>query len=86
MRVLLLILGVLIVSLGYAGELLVISSTQVPDASISVEQLADIYTLKKNFWADKTPVVPINREASSEERKTFSEAVFDLSPKSWLNI
>ena len=59
---------------------MVIASTQVPDVNISVKQLADIYTLKKNFWADQTQVVPVNREASSVEREKFSEAVFNLSP------
>ena len=81
MRVLLLILGVLWTSLGQAGGLLVITSTQVPDTAISAKQLADIYTSKKNFWADKTQIVPINREASSAERERFSEAVFNLSPQ-----
>jgi len=81
MRILLLILGILWASSGQAGGLLVIASPQVPDAAISVEQLADIYMLKKAFWSDKTPVVPVNREASSEEREKFSEAVFKLSPQ-----
>jgi len=60
---------------------LVIASTQVPDTTISVEQLADIYTLKKTFWANKIQVVPVNREASSAEREKFSEAIFKLSPQ-----
>ena len=81
MRVLLLIFGILWASPGQAGGLLVIVSTQVPDAAISVEQLADIYSLKKAFWSDKTPVGPINHEASSVEREKFSEAVFHLSPQ-----
>lgn len=81
MRTLLLILGVLWASLGQAGGLLVIASTQVPEATISSRQLADIYMLKKTFWADKTQVVPVNREASSEAREKFSEAVFNLSPQ-----
>lgn len=80
MRVLLLILGILWTLSGQAGGLLVIASTQLPDVNISVKQLADIYTLKRNFWADQTQVVPVNREASSVEREKFSEAVFNLSP------
>lgn len=81
MRALLLIFGILWTSLGQAEGLLVIASTQVPDATTSVEQLADIYTLKKILWANKTQVVPVNREASSVERENFSEAVFKLSPQ-----
>lgn len=81
MRALLLILGVLWASVGQARELLVIVSTKVPDASISAGQLASIYSLKKNFWADKTIIVPVNREASSAEREKFSEVVFHLSSR-----
>jgi ABC-type phosphate transport system substrate-binding protein len=81
MRALLLIFGVLWASLGQAEGLLVIASPQVPDAAISVKQLADIYAMKKDFWANKIQVVPVNREASSAEREKFSEAVFNLSPQ-----
>ena len=81
MRILLLIFGVLWTSAGQAGGLLVIASAQVPDTAISAKQLADIYLLKKSFWADNTQVVPVNREASSTEREKFSEAVFNLSPQ-----
>lgn len=79
MRALLLIFGVLWASLGQASGLLVIASTQVSEDTISVKQLADIYMLKKTFWADKTQVVPVNREALNPEREKFSETVFNLS-------
>lgn len=78
LRTLLLIFGILWIQLGQAGGLLVVASPQVPDDAVSVEQLADIYMLKKNFWADKTVVVPVNREASSPVREKFSESVFNL--------
>lgn len=81
MRILILIFGVLWTTAGQAGGLLVISSTQVPDTTISIKQLADIYLLKRTLWSDKTQVVPINREASSAEREKFSEAVFNLTPQ-----
>ncbi len=81
MRVLLLIFGVLWTSLSPAGGLLVIASPQLPDTTVSAGQLADIYMLKKNFWPDKTQVVPVNREASSEVREKFAEAIFNLSPQ-----
>lgn len=80
MRVLLLIFGILWTSLGQAG-LLVIVSTKVPGDSISVEQLADVYSLKKANWTNNIQVVPINREASSVEREKFSAAVLHLSPQ-----
>jgi len=81
MRALLLIFGILWIPLVQAGGLLVIASPQVPDATISVKQLADIYSLKKTFWAGNIQVVPVNREVSSVERENFSGAVFNLSPQ-----
>jgi ABC-type phosphate transport system substrate-binding protein len=77
----LLICGILWTSLAQADDLLVIASPQVPSNAISIRQLADIYTLKRNFWPDGTQVVPVNREASSEEREQFSQAVFNLSSR-----
>jgi len=79
MRALSLILGILWSSLVPAEGLLIIASPEVPDTAISVRQLADIYSLKKIFWADASQVVPVNREASSAEREKFSEAVFNLT-------
>ena len=81
MRRLLLILGIFVASLAQAGGLLVIASPQVPDAAISIEQLARIYTLKKTFWSNNIQVVPVNREVSSQERESFTEAVFEISPQ-----
>lgn len=81
MRAIILVLTVLWAAQGRAGELLVISSPQVPDNAISIKQLADIYMLKKTFWPGKVQVVPVNREALSLEREKFSEAVFNLPPQ-----
>jgi ABC-type phosphate transport system substrate-binding protein len=81
MRSLLLLFGVLLSSPVQAGGLLIIASPQVPVSAISVKQLADIYTLKKSFWAGNIQVVAVNREASSVERGIFTGAVFDLSPQ-----
>lgn len=60
---------------------MIIASPLVSDTAISIKQLADIYSLKKTFWADASPVVPVNREVSSVERTKFSEAVFNLPPQ-----
>lgn len=56
-----------------------IASPQVPDTAISIKQLADIYALKKTYWSNQTLMVPINREAGSNERDNFSEIVFKIS-------
>jgi len=81
MRILLLIIGVLSASLAQAGGLLVVVSSKVPDSEISLEQLANIYTMKKVFWKNNIRVVPINHKVASKERKRFSKAVFNLSPE-----
>jgi ABC-type phosphate transport system substrate-binding protein len=82
MRTLFLIIqGILFALSGQAEELLVIASPMVPDNTITAEQLAEIYSLKKTFWENASPVVAVNREASSAEREKFSVAVFNLSPQ-----
>ena len=43
--------------------------------SLSVKELDDIYLKKRRFWDDGEPVVPLNREAGSSERETFSRRV-----------
>jgi ABC-type phosphate transport system substrate-binding protein len=81
MRVLPFIFGMLWAMLAQAEELLVIASPQVPESVITVEQLADIFTLKKTYWSNNIQVVPVNREAPSLERELFSAQVFNLSPQ-----
>jgi ABC-type phosphate transport system substrate-binding protein len=81
MRLSLLIFGMLWVLLAKAEELLVIASPQVPESEITVEQLADIFTLKRSSWPNRIKMVPVNREASSLEREKFSEQVFNLPPQ-----
>ena len=78
MRALLFVSGILWASCSGAAGLLVIVSPQVPDTAISLKQLADIYALKKIYWSNKTLIVPINREAGSDERDNFSERVFKM--------
>ena len=78
MRALLFVSGILWASCSGAAGLLVIVSPQVPDTAISLKQLADIYALKKIYWSNKTLIVPINREAGSDECDNFSERVFKM--------
>ena len=81
MRTLLITAGMLWTSLAQTGELLVIASPQVPVTTISIGQLADIYTSDKTFWGNHIQVVPVNREAASVERENFSLSVFKLTPQ-----
>lgn len=81
MRLLLIILVFLLAMPAQAGGLVVIASPQVPVDTISVSDMAAIYTLKKTSWGNNIPMVPVNREANSPIREKFSEAVFNLSPQ-----
>ena len=38
--------------------------------------LAQIYLKQRRFWSDGKPIVAVNRNAGSEARESFSEAVF----------
>lgn len=80
MRIFLLIFGILLAAPIRAGGLLVIASPQVPVDTVSMSDMAAIYTLKRIYWANNIPVVPVNRETNSPAREKFSEAVFNLSP------
>ena len=48
-------------------------------ATLSVQDLSNIYLKKRRFWDDGTPIVPLNREAGSTVRETFSHRVLDGS-------
>jgi ABC-type phosphate transport system substrate-binding protein len=60
--------------------MLVIANPQVPVAVISVEDLSAIYLIQRTSWNNGTPMAPVNREASSQARGAFSEAIFNRSP------
>lgn len=46
------------------------------ETELSREQLAQIYMKRRRFWSDGAPIFPLNREAQSEERRVFTDAVF----------
>lgn len=81
MRALLLVLCVLFSALAQADGLLVVANPHTPASSVSAEDLAAIYLVKKTTWPGGLPVVPVNREASSSERAHFSESVLNRSPR-----
>lgn len=61
--------------LAQADELLVIANPNVPVAALSPDELASIYLLKTTSWPSGPGIVPVNREASSHVRNTFTELV-----------
>ncbi len=42
---------------------------------MSQQDLTNIYLKRRRFWDDGTPIVPLNREAGSTARETFSRRV-----------
>lgn len=65
---------------GRAEDLLVIGHPGLPFASVSNEELASIYLIKKLQWPGGMQIVPVNREASSPVRTRFSELVLRQAP------
>lgn len=63
----------------WGDGLLIIVNPQVPIETLSIQELANIYLLRKSSWSNRQPIVPVNRDASSQEREHFSEQVFQRS-------
>ena len=80
MRRFALLLLLCLASLARADNLLVIANESVPASSLSADDLGDIYLIRKTHWGHGLPVVPVNREASSNTRASFSEQLFGQSP------
>jgi len=63
-----------------ADELLVIANANVAASSLSSDEMAAIYLLKTTSWQDGENIVPVNREAASSVRTTFSDAILRHPP------
>jgi ABC-type phosphate transport system substrate-binding protein len=72
------------VGVSSADELLVIANVNVTVSSLSSDEVAAIYLLKTTSWQDGGNIVPVNREAASSVRTTFSDAIL-RHPSSALN-
>lgn len=51
--------------------------------ALGVPDLARIYLRTRRFWADGTPIVPLNREAGSTAREGFSRHVLGSDSAHW---
>jgi ABC-type phosphate transport system substrate-binding protein len=45
-------------------------------ADLGVEEVAQIYLRQRRFWDDGEPIIPVNRDAESAERRLFTRLVF----------
>lgn len=65
--------------LAWGEGLLIIVNPQVPIETLSLQELSNIYLLHTSSWSNGQQIVPVNRDASSQEREHFSEQVFHQS-------
>lgn len=63
-----------------ADDLLVIAHPGVAVSSLTSDELSAIYLLKVISWRGGENIVPVNREASSAARTTFSDAILRQPP------
>jgi ABC-type phosphate transport system substrate-binding protein len=61
-----------------AQDLAVIVHVDRKDA-LDLAELARIYLKRRRYWADGDRIVPVNRDAESPTRDTFTRIVFDTS-------
>ncbi len=66
-------------------KMLIIANMNVPVDAMELEELNRIFMLKRQVWPDGSPVVPVNREASSPARLQFTEKVLGRSMRSLAN-
>ena len=60
---------------------IIVSETTSSKDALSTEDLARIYRRKKLFWANGTPIVPLNLPVTHALRRTFSRTVLSELPE-----
>ncbi|HET9983756.1 MAG TPA: hypothetical protein VFQ38_09215 [Longimicrobiales bacterium] len=61
--------------------LAVVANAAVPDRALSPAQVRRIFLARQRFWADGSPVEPVNLPATSPVRDTFSRAILGRPPR-----
>ncbi|MFC4346908.1 hypothetical protein ACFO5Q_03515 [Kordiimonas lipolytica] len=86
-RALMVVMASLMLSAKASAEekMLIIANKNVPVEAMELEELNRIFMLKRQVWPDGSPVVPVNREASSPARREFTEKVLGRSMRSLAN-
>jgi hypothetical protein len=59
-----------------AGEELMVIVPVGRTVDLGVEEVAQIYLRQRRFWDDGEPIIPVNRDAESGERRLFTQLVF----------
>lgn len=83
------VLAMLLLSLSGVARadeiLLIIAHPDVPVTTLSRPEINRIFLLKTRAWEDGSLIIPVNREAVSEERIRFSNDVVGRSLRSLSN-
>lgn len=85
------LISICVLSLFSAAEvaesktLYVIANSNIAVSELSPRDLEDIYLLRQAYWPDGNLIVPVNREASSDLRKFFSDIVLKQAPSALNN-
>lgn len=69
-----------VTEVSHAEELFVIAHPSVGVTNLSTDEIAAIYLLKTTSWQGGGNIVPVNREAASNTRTAFSDAVLRHPP------
>lgn len=67
--------GLLLARPAAAEELLIIANPSVLSGPLTAQQIAAIYLLRTTTWPDGSRIIPVNREATSETRASFTSGV-----------
>ncbi len=79
-------LATIMLSIAVAGstraEPLVVIVHPERTTKIGLPEIAQIYLKQRRFWRDGALILPVNREAKSGPRESFSQAVFGAESRS----
>jgi len=64
-----------------AEERLAVIVNSGRSVALSLEEIASIYLKKRRYWGGGDPILPVNREADSTERRAFTRRVFRQEPR-----
>lgn len=63
-------------SSAHAGDRVAIVVNADRTDTITLETVAEIYLKKRLFWSNGKPIIPVNRDATSETRSLFTRLAF----------
>jgi ABC-type phosphate transport system substrate-binding protein len=58
-----------------AGLLVIVNPSVEISGPLPLDEIAAIYLLRLTTWPDGSPIVPVNREASSPQRQEFTARI-----------